>query len=813
MAKPNSFTWAKSLLVVALWASVQVPASAVERTTIVVWGLSLGADTKGDEAVIHEFERVHPEIRVRLLSMGAGRMNPQKLMTAIVGKVPPDMINQDRFTISDWASRGAFRPLDDLIARDEKTDPLCPRKEQYYPAAWEEATFMGRLYGIPTGTDDRSLFYNKTIFRQRAADLKAAGLDPKRPPRTWSELLAYSKVLTEFNKDGSLKRAGFLPNYGNSWLYMYAFLNNASFMSADGRTCTFYSPASEEALKFMVQGYDLVGGYEEAKKFETGFQGSENDPFMIGKVAMKIDGDWIIYSLSRFAPQLDFANGPPPIPDDRYFHRGKFAHDPEQFVTWIGGFSYCIPKGAHHVEEAWKFIKFATSTEGRLLNMRAQRDFDRKRGRVFITRVQGSIETNRRMYNEFKPPDAKFAAVLKQCIDLMDHARIRPTTFVGQLLWDEHVRAMENACLKKMSPKAALLAAQEKVQRELDEEFQKERFSTIDLRIPSAVGLIGAILGGILLYAGYKKKNLGKLSRHEARWSYLFLAPWVIGFFVFTLGPMLASLFFSFTQYNVLSPARWVGPKNYVDLVTYDKENVLKAFSNVLYIAGIGVPLGLITSLAVAMLLNSAVRGMRFYRTLFYMPAIVPSVASVVLWMWILTPDPGKGLLNSIWQSTLSQWLGAPVPGWLQVESWAKPSLILMGLWGAGSGMILWLAGLKGVPTTLYEAASIDGASPNQQFWSVTLPQLSPIVFFNTVMGFIGSLQTFDSIYVVTQGLGAGPSDSLLMPVYHLFTNGFNYFKMGYASALAWVIFIIILALTLFQFKLAPRWVHYEAEK
>jgi multiple sugar transport system permease protein len=136
-----------------------------------------------------------------------------------------------------------------------------------------------------------------------------------------------------------------------------------------------------------------------------------------------------------------------------------------------------------------------------------------------------------------------------------------------------------------------------------------------------------------------------------------------------------------------------------------------------------------------------------------------------------------------------------------------------MGLWGAGSGMILWLAGLKGISQTLYEAASIDGATPLQQFWNVTFPQLSPIVFFNTVMGFIGSLQQFDSIYIITGGASAGPADSLLMPVYHLFINGFKYFKMGYASSLAWVIFAIILAITGLQWWLAPRWVHYEAEE
>ncbi|HEY0866934.1 MAG TPA: sugar ABC transporter permease, partial [Fimbriimonas sp.] len=322
----------------------------------------------------------------------------------------------------------------------------------------------------------------------------------------------------------------------------------------------------------------------------------------------------------------------------------------------------------------------------------------------------------------------------------------------------------------------------------------------------------GLSLAGFFVW--FARKRMGRLERTEALWAYAFILPWVAGFLVFTLGPMIASLFFSFTQYNVLSPARFVGLKNYTDLFTADQVNMTKAFGNVVYLAGIGVPFGIATGLAVALLLNSAVRGMRFYRTAFYMPAIVPGVASAVLWIWLLTPDSSKGLINAAWQGTITTWLNIPPPGWLNAEGYAKSAFILMGLWGAGSGMILWLAGLKGIPSTLYEAASIDGATPRQSFWSVTLPQLSPIIFFNSVMGFIGALQEFDRVYIMKPAEGsAGPADSLLVPVYHLFQNGFTYFKMGYASSLAWVIFAIILAVTFLQFKLAPRWVHYEAEK
>ena len=786
-----------------------------KKTDVIVWGVGYGPESKGLEAQVREFERRNPDLKIRILSMGAGRMNPQKILTSIVGNVSPDAIHQDRFTISDFASRGAFQPLDNLLERDKDKDPLCPRKEQYYDAPWQEASYEGKVYAIPTQADNRVLYYNKRIFRENADMLRAAGCDPDRPPRTWSEVLAYGRALTLINKDKSIKRAGFMPNYGNSWLYMYAFQNNAPFMSADGRTCSLYSPASEEALNFIVKGYELLGGYENAKSFESGFLTGEHDAFVSGKVVMKVDGDWILGShLARYAPHLEFATAPPPVPDDRYYKRGRFKDEKDTYITWIGGFSWAIPKGARNVEAGWRWIKFATSTEGRMIENRAQQAWTQQKGRDFIARLSGSREANERIFRELRPRDAKFAAALKQHIDLMPVGRIRPATFVGQLLWDEHVRALENACFKKYSPKQALLVGQAAVQRDLDAYFSKEKHPVIDPSTPLKTIWLFAGLTAVVLIVLFRKQRLGKLSAHEAKWGYLFVSPWVLGFVVFTAGPMLISMFFSFTQYDVLNEMRWVGTRNYGDMVGADSANFTKAWSNVLYLAGVGVPLSIMTGLSVAILLNAAVRGMRFYRTFFYMPAIVPTVAAGVLWIWVLTSDPNKGLINAAWGATFAHWFGTQVPGWLQAEAWAKPALILMGTWGAGSGMILWLAGLKGVPAQLYEAASLDGAGTWKQFWTVTLPQLSPIIFFNTVMGFIGALQEFDRVYVMKPSEGSvGPGDSLLVPVFHLFDNGFKYFKLGYASALAWAIFFIILALTLIQFKLAPRWVHYEAER
>jgi len=800
------------LVIAALSLLLAITASAQQRT-LTIWGMEYGPDTKGLEEMNKEFEKLHPDIKLKALGMGAGSMSSQKLLTSIVGDVAPDVVLQDRFTVADWASRGAFIPLDTYIKRDIATDPLCPHEQDYYPAVWKEASYEGRAYAIPEGADNRALYWNKTIFRENADKLRAAGLDPTRPPRTWSEALAYGRVLTEFRSDGMLKRAGFMPNYGNVWLYMYAFQNDAEFMSPDGRTCALDTPASEEALAFLVKGYDLLGGYDKAKAFESSFLAHENSPFYVGQVAMMVNGDWILNDISRYAPQLDFGVAPAPVPDDRFYRRGKFKNDKDTFITWSGGFCYVIPRGARHPEDAWTYIKYASSLEGHLIAVRAQAAWERQRGRAFIPNQYGNQRINERIFHDFKPADPKFADALREHIDLMPAARVRPSTFVGQVLWDEHVRAMDQACYHKLTPHQALVAGQAIVQQDLDNYFNRDKYPVIDMAyvVYAFTGLTIVIL--VVLWALYIRLKLPRLARHEARWSFLFVSPWVVGFFALTLGPMLVSLFWSMTEYSALSPPRWVGLKNYVDLVTIDKTNIYKAFFNTTYVAAFGVPLAIVTGLAIALLLNTSVRGLRFYRTLFYMPSIVSGVASAVLWGWVLMPDPSKGLVNAAWMATIGKWMGLAPPGWMASEAWSKHTLIIMGMWGAGSGMILWLAGLKGIPSTLYEASSIDGATAWQQFWKVTVPQLSPVIFFMTVMGFIGSLQEFDRVFILKGPDGpVGPADSLLTPVYHLFDLAFGQFKMGAASAVAWVVFLLIVAITVIQFWVAPRWVHYEAD-
>ena len=302
----------------------------------------------------------------------------------------------------------------------------------------------------------------------------------------------------------------------------------------------------------------------------------------------------------------------------------------------------------------------------------------------------------------------------------------------------------------------------------------------------------------------------------------MFASPWIVGMVFLTGGPILFSAILSFTRYDALAPARYVGLDNYRGLLS--DRLFVQSLGNTAYML-VRVPLGMVVSLVIAMLLNRRVKGLGAYRTAYYLPTIVPVVAGVLLWQFLLNDNIGLINIGLRWCIDTPpvhalEWLlnhahhfaGGPLkftaPQWLGDPDWTKPSIILMGLWGAGGGMIIWLAGLQSIPGQLYEAATVDGAGPVRQFFSVTLPMLSPYVLFNAIMGVIGTMQIFSEAFILFRN--GGPNSSALFYAYYLFRRAFQYFNMGYASAMAWVLFVIVLALTGIQLWASRRWVHYD---
>lgn len=287
-----------------------------------------------------------------------------------------------------------------------------------------------------------------------------------------------------------------------------------------------------------------------------------------------------------------------------------------------------------------------------------------------------------------------------------------------------------------------------------------------------------------------------RLRRRDVE-GYLFLLPWLIGLVVFRLVSILASAGLSLMSWDLLQPPRFVGLQNYRDLLA---DNLFwTSLGNTFYYVIGSVPLVLILALFAAFLLSRPLPGVGILRTIYYVPSVTTGVAVALLWEWMF--EPTYGVID-----TMLSWVGIPGPPWLGSTTWAMPALILMGTWGIGGAMVIFLAGIKGVPTHLYEAAAIDGANGWDRFWNVTMPMLSPVIFFNLIIGIIGSFQVFTQAYVMTNG---GPANATLVYVLYLYNQGFSWLHMGYASALAWILFIIVLALTTIVFR-QSGWVYYE---
>jgi len=304
------------------------------------------------------------------------------------------------------------------------------------------------------------------------------------------------------------------------------------------------------------------------------------------------------------------------------------------------------------------------------------------------------------------------------------------------------------------------------------------------------------------------------VSAHKSRWrfsktairqnvlGYLWISPWLIGFAIFIFGPMIASIGFSFTNYRIINETRWIGLENYT-YAFFEDDLFWPSLAITFYFMLVSVPLGLLGSLLLALLLNQRLRGESIFRTFYFLPSLTPAAAAAILWVWILHPE--AGLVNY-----LLSLIGIDGPTWLGSTKWALPSIIMITLWtGIGGGrMIIFLAGLQSVPQELYESAEIDGAGSWAKFRSITIPMISPAVFFNMILGIIAALQVFTTAYITTRG---GPGRATWFFALHIYTNAFEYFDMGYASALAIVLFFILLIFTIIQLRLSDRWVYYAA--
>jgi multiple sugar transport system permease protein len=802
------------------------------REHIVFWaGWLLGDDIYG---AIDRFEKLHPQYRVTATTGTAqdATGDAQRLLSAIAGGVPPDIVFFDRFAIGEWASKHALEDLTPYIEAQKTGDPGNLDLDKYYPWAVEEASYRPpgslepqRVYGIPTIADARMLYTNLDLLRQEGL-LTERG-EPKLPT-TWTELREYSNRLSRFRVPGKpesgLLRLGFAPNFGDSFLYMFAFEAGGQLLSTDGLRATMDSPPVVRALRFMSDVYDDLGGVEQANAFQQHF--GPLDPFLEGQVAMKIDGNWYLETLGDWKPDMNFALSPAPMPDDE-LAKGRKP------VTWASGWALVVPKTSRHKQGAFDLIRYLRSWEVVDRLNQSKRERKQNEGRLYVPLVDANREYTARMFQEnvFDNPamTPRFQQAYRSLASLLEDPLIRPVSPVGQLLWRQQVRAYEAAVGHTYAIEAkatgqdemalALRTMQEPVQSQLDELTRPLPVHVVDWY--PYVGVyalaIATLLGAVVFYSHKLRRSHGYKMRETVA-ALFFASPWIIGFTVLVGGPILFSIVLSFTRYDVLTEARYVGFSNYRDVLA--DPVFYKSLLNTAFMI-LRIPLVMAVGLMMALLVNSGVRGMGAYRTGLYLPVTMPIVASCILWTWIFN-SPQSFLNEALrvcfdtaparaFEWVVNRFTSQPfhldAPLWLQDARFSKTALIVMNVWAAGGGMVIWLAGLQSIPKQLYEAASIDGAGAVRRFWHVTLPMLSPYILFNSIVGLIGTMQIFTEAYVMTRG---GPLDSTLFYAYYLFRQAFQFFRMGYASALAWILFVAVLALTVLQLRLGKRWVHYD---
>jgi multiple sugar transport system permease protein len=714
--------------------------------------------------MIAEFERQNPDIKVNLeATPDATRI----FMTDAAAGTPPDVMYIGPENLGQLVEKRIVQPLDPLVARDNVDMSI------YYPQTVEALNFDGSLYAMPIHYSTDNIFYNKDLFDR-------AGVPYPDETWDWETYRDAATTLTE-----KLNSPGRKDIYGCLTVDQLLMLASYGVQVWDQETSsiTVNTPAAVAALKYTT---DLMG--KQAPSTAQAMDTNDMQLFMNSKVAMYIGRTW---QLPRFMETMgDIRWDVAPVPIGPAGRACIFA---------VGG--NCIAKASKHPEEAWRFAKFYTSVEG-------QKFMGLQKNCVPAIKELSTDPT----YFLSAPPDN-----IGMYLKAVEYAKIPFPNRSWQNEFQRNVWFPNLALIKlgRLSIEQALKNI-DKDGNELIVAYRADQaqFAMIDEGTDSTVFILRLMY--VLMALGLVTILVVARSNRRYWEGYAFVGVWIIGFIAFMLGPVIASLYLSFCRYDLLTPPRWVGMANFIELMS--DEIFLRSLINTIYFAAVQVPLSLGFALLLAVMLNNKLKGIYTFRAIYYLPALTSGVAIALLWRWIFNPE--LGLFNSILRffqvDRLLAVFGVGMPEWLVSPTWAMPSIIIMSIWGGmGASMLIYLAGLQGIPDQLYEAADIDGASKWQKFRNVTIPMLSPSIFFNLIMAVIGSFQVFTTVFVMTSNTAAsqepgGPANSTMVYVLYLYMKGFRDLYMGKACAMAWILFVIILALTLLNTHFSKKWVHYD---
>lgn len=772
-------------LVVA-WAFVDVTsrmwrgatAAGKVELTVMHWGDN--EEIEIIEAMLAEFRAQHPEIAVHRVH--APDYWP-KVKTMFASGDPPDLFYLEPQYVPELVDLELIRPIDDLIEKAGGEEAVLGDYYDVPLGAFRydgETLGLGQLYGIPKDFSTAVMYVNLDLFEQ-------AGVEVPYDGWTWAEYESAMRKITDLSTPQRKVWGGMLQLWPATilniiWTYDGDFFAVDEDGRADFSDVTLDQPEAQAALE-MIQRvrlkdrtvYNTAGIAEEADSvFVRGDMGT------LGPI-----GRWRTPLFRKAAQENGLRFDVVPVP-----HAPGVPPASQIFTT-----AYAMSASTEHPEEAFLLQRFLTGPIGARISSE----------KGLAIPPMKSVARSPAFLTPGVPPlhDEIF-------LEAIEYARLQqfPLDYArfDQIVKDAQQSALE---LGNLTPEQAAAQIEREWLALINSPLRTDDFARVNWWVVGSIAGVFLAVAATLIWIRSSREKLGDLDRSQQRAGYAFIAPWLIGFAVLTIFPMVLSLLLAFTKWTAMTPlarAEFVGLANFSVLAR--DSSFWQSIRVTAYYVLLGVPLTQVLALGVALLMNARARGIGIFRTIYFVPSVVSGVALATLWLKLFNRD--YGLINALLSPI--KYIGLTPPDWFGADAhWAAvPAFVLMGLWGIGGGMVIYLAGLKNIPASLYEAATIDGAGPWGRLWNVTIPTLSPLIFFNVVMGLIASFQIFTQAKVMTDG---GPDGATLFYVLNLYRSAFQFHQMGYASAMAWVLFLLILLLTLVVFRGSRGMVHYEGLK
>ena len=753
------------------------------------------------KGVLAQFEKENPGIKVKLEPIPDYNVYHQKMLLLYAANVPPDVAMMDPGHFQALAAKGALLPLNPFMDKTPGFDIKA-----YYKPIVDTHTYKGQLYVLPRDIAPIGLiYYNKKAFKDAGIPYPDGSWtwDYKpRPELKEKDFVWVCQQLTKKGADGKVNRWAFSSDYPELLARTFTYSSGGGYAN-DSEHPTEVTIGQPKTVKAYQYASDFMNEYHYMPNSTetTGvLMATSQQLFVSQKIAMYQNGIWMVPQMRK-----DLIPG----------KEGFFDWDITLFPAYAdgtraaptGGSGYCIFKGTAHPEEAWKLTKYMAGPVAMTAMAKAGIAQPAIKSLALTPGVWVAGPTT--------PKDQLYPHNMAATDQAVPFVRFEPSAYYWPSVNERLGAGLDLVWSGQAKAEPTLKEAQKNGQSRLDAMLKDEHLTDFNWTYGILAGLL--IVASIVIWTYWPERKIrySKREKIESRAAYKFLSPWLIGVVVFTLGPMILSLLMSFADWDIITPARWRGLQNYVESGAVDSLSWKSMGVTFIYTV-FSVPLGIFTALMLALLLNQKIKGIPLFRAVYYVPSLASLVASSLIWRKIFNPD--NGLLNAIIYGQHGSWLGdklsilAGTPGkhvdWLGSEKFALPGLIIMSVWFAGGGMIIMIAGLQNIPQHYYEAATLDGAGVFGKFKAITLPLLTPTLFFALVTGFIGSFQVFTQAFVMTQG---GPNDTTRFYMYKLYQNAFESLRMGYASAGAWILFAIIMLVTLVQFR-ASKWVYYEAD-